>query len=246
MELNIKTITCIELICLFIIHAVAHSQKLDYLEGVVLNNNSGVEDVHITNIASAQSVTTNEEGAFRINAKVGDSLVISHVTMKKFVFVIKRGHLEAKPFIVSMDKYTIELDEVEINQYPNINAVSLGIIPKKIEKLTQNERKLHTAGDFKPIHLLSLLGGSLELDPIINKISGRTKKIKKYIELDQKRENIQFLKSNYYTYMVEDLKLPDKDIGLFLYYLVDQPTIQDLVDENHDARIKFFYLRLLD
>jgi hypothetical protein len=50
-----------------------------------------------------------------------------------------------------------QLDEVVIRRYNNINAVSLGIIPNQ-KSYTPAERKLRTAGDFKPIMLLGLMG----------------------------------------------------------------------------------------
>lgn len=53
-----------------------------------------------------------------------------------------------------------KLDDVYIKEKSEFNAVSLGIISKEIKPLSVNERRLYTAGDFKPIHLLSLLGGS--------------------------------------------------------------------------------------
>jgi hypothetical protein len=51
-----------------------------------------------------------------------------------------------------------QLDEVVIRRYNNINAVSLGIIPANQKSYTPAERKLRTAGDFKPIMLLGLIG----------------------------------------------------------------------------------------
>ena len=73
------------------------------------------------------------------------------------------------------------LDEVFIASNSEFNAVSLGILKKEIKPLTPYERQLYTAGDFKPVHLLSILTGSLNVDPIINAITGRTKRLKKYI-----------------------------------------------------------------
>src|SRR5690554_1516251 len=65
------------------------------------------------------------------------------------------------------------LDEVFIESNSELNAVSLGILKKEIKPLTPYERQLYTAGDFKPVHLLTLFkSGSIQLDPIINAISG--------------------------------------------------------------------------
>lgn len=79
------------------------------------------------------------------------------------------------------------LEEVFIQSKSEFTALSLGIIQKEIKPPSPYERQLYTAGDFKPIHLLSLLGGSLQVDPIINAISGRTKRLKKYIQFEKGR-----------------------------------------------------------
>jgi hypothetical protein len=50
-----------------------------------------------------------------------------------------------------------QLDEVVIRRYNNINAVSLGIIPAN-QNIYASRKKLRTAGDFKPIMLLGLIG----------------------------------------------------------------------------------------
>jgi hypothetical protein len=60
-----------------------------------------------------------------------------------------------------------------------INAVSERIVAKEPKKYTVAERRLRTAGDFKPIMLLNLYG--MPLDLIINKINGRTKRPKKLV-----------------------------------------------------------------
>jgi hypothetical protein len=49
-----------------------------------------------------------------------------------------------------------QLDEVVIRRYNNINAVSLGLFQQT--KIIYASRKLRTAGDFKPIMLLGLIG----------------------------------------------------------------------------------------
>lgn len=50
---------------------------------------------------------------------------------------------------------------------------------------TQMERRLYT-GDFKPIDLLGLLGGSVNVDAILNSINGRTAMTKKLMNWKRK------------------------------------------------------------
>lgn len=82
----------------------------------------------------------------------------------------------------------LELQEVVVNENTAITAENLGIIPKGQKKYTQAERQLATAGDFKPIMLLGLLGGSMQLDPLINKINGRTKRLKANVEIEKEKK----------------------------------------------------------
>lgn len=243
MKLNPSKINFnIGLLCFFNICTAAYTQETTYLKGIVVHGNIPVEAVQIKNTSNAEHKTTNKDGVFKIAAKIGDSLLISPLLSKQSALIIKEKHLKTIPYTFEMDDRIIELDEVELNKYTDIDAVSLSIIEKKPKKLTLNEKRLFTAGDFKLIHLLSLLGGSLEVDPIINKITGRTEKIKRHIELDRQRENIHFLENNYYDYMVDHLDISETDMGAFLYYITDQPALQNLIDENQKEKLKFFIL----
>lgn len=133
-----------------------------------------------------------------------------------------------------------KLDEVVVKSKSKFDAVSLGIIQKEIKPLTQYERQLYTAGDFKPIHLLSLLGGSLQVDPIINAISGRTKRLKKYVQFEKKENNLIFLEDHFTEYMLNNLNIKEELIGRFRNYLVENKKLQDLIDRKDTGELFFF------
>lgn len=133
-----------------------------------------------------------------------------------------------------------ELKEVIVTKRPEISAVSLGISPKGIKQYTPAERKLKTAGDFKPIHLLGLLGGSLEVDPILNAISGRTTMLKKELEIEKKE---LLLKQLNYTfdenYFINRLKTPSEHIKGFGYYIVENEKFTTALKSKNKAMTKF-------
>lgn len=131
------------------------------------------------------------------------------------------------------------LDEVFIKSKSGFNAVSLGILKNEIKPLTTNERRLYTAGDFKPIHLLSLLGSSLAVDPIINAISGKTKRLKRYIQIEKKESNLIFLEDHFMEFMVENLNVEKQLIGRFLNYLVENQELQGLIDRKDFGELHF-------
>ena len=152
---------------------------------------------------------------------------------------------EAVPSIVSdslnpsMLSQVNRLEEVIINSKSEFNALSLGIISKEIKPLSINERRLYTAGDFKPIHLLSILGGSLPVDPIINAINGRTKRLKKYIHLEKKENNLSFLEDHFMEYMVENLLITEEKLGIFLTYLIENENLQNIIDRKNYGELHF-------
>lgn len=124
-----------------------------------------------------------------------------------------------------MTSKTIDLNEVIINKNA-ITAEKLGVVPENQKKYTPAERRLKTAGDFKPIHLLSILGGTLPLDPIINKISGRTKRLKKELEIEKKERLLSQLKSLFNDdFYVINLKISKMYINAFRFFCIENQFI---------------------
>lgn len=125
----------------------------------------------------------------------------------------------------------ITLDEVNLTP-SEYNAVSLGIIKKEIKPLSLNERRLYTAGDFKPIHLLSILGGTLAVDPIINKISGRTNRLKRYIKIEKNIKHFEYILYHYQDYMVNNLNIDEELLEQFVDYLVANEQVSNLLENK--------------
>jgi hypothetical protein len=191
------------------------------LSGKITVNKQGVEDVVVKNESTNQTTTSTHEGSFNINCKLGDIIHFSSVTIetkRKKVTVLE---YQNKNMIVEMTTRTIDLKEVVINN-TSITAEKLRIIPENQKKYTPAERRLKTAGDFKPIHLLSILGGSLALDPIINKISGRTKKLKKELEIEKKERLLNRLKALYNDeFYTMNLKIAKVYVDAFRYFCIE-------------------------
>lgn len=224
----------------FLLPSKACAQDTPLLKGIIKNGDALVPDVYVNNLSKATTATSSEEGAFEIQAEVGDTLIFTHLALKESVLFLSQEEFNHTPFVYKMVPQGIALDEIRLHQYSHINAVALGILPKEVEQLTQHQRRLKAAGDFKWIHLLGLLGGHLEVDPILNKINGRTKRLKRYIKLDQKTEFIHFLKINYLDYMMNELHIPEQDIGGFLYHLADLETLQQLSENKERNQLEFW------
>lgn len=225
------------LIFLLLLPFAVLSQERAVKKGFVVNENSPLADVHIKNANTKQYSITNKKGIFMLPFQEGDTLYFSHIGFKKLKLIITSFDAREDILEVAMETKTNELKPVEITAYPNITAVSLGIIDKEPEKLTQNERRLQTASDFK---LTDLLTGKIALDPIINAISGRTKRIKRDIELDRKTANIAFLELHYEDYVMKKLQCSEEDVGKFFYFLIEKEELQPLIDSEAHDKLPFF------
>lgn len=217
-----------------------YAQERKFITAKVVKNDSVVENVHVNNVSAKKFSVTNEKGIFFIDARAGDTLVLSHVSSMDFIKFLSEEDLETDPLLINMEDNANELDEVILNEYAHINAVNLGIIEKNVEILSENERRLHTAGDFKPIHLLGLLGGSLQVDPILNAINGRTKRLKRNIKIEKKENNIAFLRNRFSDYMRNTMELSEEEILQLISFAVEEPNLQMIINSENEEQLKFF------
>lgn len=215
------------------------------IHGKIVVASGNVEGVTIVNLVNEKSTVSDSKGEFYIEVKAEDLLVFSSSNLEIHRKLIEEEDLKSEFLTITMFDKINQLDEVIVNKHPEINAVSMGIISKKVKHLTQMERQLYTAGDFKPIHLLGLLGGSLEVDPILNAINGRTKSIKHMIEIEKKSSllnQIEFLfEEEYYT---KKLNIPKEYIKGFQYYCVENEKNTSVLKSKNKTNIEFLMAKL--
>lgn len=201
--------------------AKGQQQKEIMISGTVILNNKGIEGVLIKNESSNETTNSDTDGHFTIKCQLGDILHFSSISVETKRKKITKSEYQSTTLSVTLSSKTIDLNEVIINTN-TITAEKIGVIPENQKKYTPAERRLKTAGDFKPIHLLSILGGTLPLDPIINKITGRTKKLKKELEIEKKERLLERLKTLYKDdFYVMNLKIPKTYIDSFRYFCIE-------------------------
>lgn len=213
------------------------------IHGKIIVGNENSEKVTIVNLVNEKTTISDSQGEFYILAKVDDLLVFSSVNLEYYRKIIEIEDLKPETLIIKMTPKITELKEVIINKHPEINAVALRISPKGIIHRTQMERKLYTAGDFKPIHLLGLLGGHLEVDPLINAINGRTKMIKKELEVERKERLFVLLGSLFDdSYFTKTLKIPVDYIKGFQYYCIEDKLLAEVLKTKNKTNIEFLLI----
>ncbi|NJW52796.1 hypothetical protein [Salinimicrobium oceani] len=218
------------------------AQERTLIKGLVRNDSIGLDNVHVRNISTGKYSVSGENGNFQLNLMLGDTLLLTHVGMQDLIAYVKPEDLKAGRMVFTMREVSNELREVLVNETSEINAVSLGIIPKKIEKLTLNERRLRTAGDFKPKHVLGILGGGVSIDAILNAINGRTKRLKRNITYEEKERHITYLELHFWDYMRQELALSEQEARLLINLVIEDDDLKLVITRRNEAEMEFFLL----
>jgi len=218
--------------------ATLFSQEREPLAGLVLSNNMAVANIFVINKVTGTEVKANANGIFTIPSKPGDVIVVYSPNTKVREFAISDASFKESPYIVEVEISALELDEVVVDG--TITGEKLGIVPANQKQFTPAERRLYTAGDFKPIMLLGLLAGGMPFDPVLNAINGRTKKMKKQVALEKREKLLQNLhnicNANEIT---NNLKIPEEHINGFLYFVTEDKEVAPLLSLNNKSRAKF-------
>ena len=233
-------------ILFFIAFAIpAQSQTAKVLKGKVVANSNDLEGIYIVNTKSDLSTLTANGGYFSIPAKEGDTLMFSAVQYKGLKLVVKKTDFDATLFFVKMEVLLRQLDEVKINEYKNINAVSLGIISPNTKHYTPAERKLRAAGELHWYSPLLIPVGGMSVDGLINSISGRTAMLKKELVIERKEFLLKKITDQFKEeYFTETLKIPKVYVNGFQYYLVENAEFASAINDKNKIRATFVMNKL--
>jgi hypothetical protein len=203
----------------------SYGQKTIY--GVVKVENASAEGIHITNLVSEKATITNEKGEFWLDVKEDDLLVFSAVHLNYWRKSISANDIKNGKIEVVMTAKVSELQEVVVTEYTKINAQDLGIINYKPVSYTPAERRLRTATTGL-------------LDPLLNWISGRTKRLKKDIGIEQKEFMLVWLDYNFDNVVFTDtFKIPKEYVEGFKFYVVEDIDLAQAIQAKNKTRVTF-------
>jgi hypothetical protein len=176
--------------------------------GTVVSDSKPLEGISVVNCSNKMMAVSDKNGCFSILAKDKDVLNFSGIDYKYLRKYVYKHEYTSGTLEVNMTFNAIELDEVVINKYANINAENLGVIPRGQIKLTPAERRLYS--------------GSGGIQGFYNFISGERDILKMNVEIEKKEilmKKLEYLFGNkYYT---KTLKIPEELIKGFQYYCVE-------------------------
>lgn len=220
------------LLLLLLLAQVAVSQTADkILYGKIVVDSASAANINILNSRTQHSTVSDVKGEFRIGAKVGDLLILSSFnldTKRKFV---REEDLKGEMLILKMALSVTELDEVKVNENAEINAKNLRI-PTAQKTYTPAERKVRTATTGL-------------LDPLLNKMSGRTKMLKKQVLVERNERLLLKLdgwfEDEYYT---DVLKIPADYVRGFQYYIVEDADFARALEDKNKTLTMFYVKKL--
>ena len=234
-------------VCVFFIlmatKALAQEPIPVKLNGKVIASLSNLEGIYVINLKTEKAAITDKDGYFSIPAAVGDTLMFSATQFKTVRVGLTAEYFQQDLFCVKMNPIVNQLKEVIVKTYSNINAVSLGIISSGQKTYTAAERKLYTATDLNAsasTSVIGMAGGSVSADPLLNFLSGRTKMLKKGIEVEKKESYLKQLENLFdLDYFVNKLKIPSEYVKGFQYYVVENEKFTAILKSNNKTMTTF-------
>ncbi len=233
-----------KLLCIFAILFMAISgmaQDRQPIKGLVYAGNYGVKDVLVVNFSAQAETRTDTLGRFTIKARVGDLLVISYHTIetRKIRYtpdLVKNGVVQLEVTMTAT-----EIEDVDITR-STVTSTSLGIPMGK--KYTPAERRLKTAGLDPSIGIGNMAGVSVSFDGILNAINGRTKRLKKELQVERREYALEKLDVLFQeTYFTQTLQIPEENLSAFKYYAVENDNLRAALN---DGRKELIELSLAD
>ena len=236
--------------------------QLQPLKGIVIATDD-VEGIHVLNKTSVKYTVTDTDGSFKILVKVNDTLTISSLKYETKNIKITPELLAQNNLNVFLSERITQLDEVVIGKIltgslmsdldnldvkAKINAEDLGIPGYFGKPKTLNERKLADAdgGGWGSVSGGPYGGGvGLNFHKILNRISGRTKKLKERVARDNKDKCRIRLKKEFQNRIFENEKLTQAQQADYFYFCMDAPNFQDICSTDDFQKIEQFLQKKL-
>lgn len=225
-----KITTCILLLFFVLLGTLnGFAQKKNIL-GKVVAKTRDLEGIYIKNINLNTSAITEKGGYFSIQANPNDTLILSAVHLIGREKVLTYADMNKSLVFIPMEYAETILEEIVIDRRVTTESLGLG----GARKLTPTQRRLHRA--------TSSNGGIIPVDAIVNAISGRTKMLKKAVELEQEYLFVQKLLDKFpLEFYTHRLNIPEQYYMAFGYFLAQDAIIVTSYQTVDSTQLNFMY-----
>lgn len=225
-----------QILILFISQFVV-SQTDSIIKGKIVIETNDNEGITIINISNKTNTISGNSGYFKIKAKVNDTIMFSAIHLIAKKHIVTKKDFGKDLLFIKLEIYTRHIKEIMITSGSELNAESLGLVPKGQKKYTPAERRVKTANDWSGT---GINGSILTLDPIFNALSGRSKQLKAELEIERK----EFLQSKIYAnfdveYIVKQLHIPEEYVEGYVFYIVEDTELKAAAKAKNKTLISF-------
>lgn len=216
------------------------SQTINLLGQV--QSTANVENIHVINKTAQRFTVTNQKGVFRLQVSLNDTLVFTSIQHKQKSVTITPTIIKNKTLVLTLEEQINKLDQVVVGKVLTGNMLSdvshvtgepmtskkAGIPSYQGPLKTQSQRLLHEA---------TTGGGIVPLNPIINALSGRTKKLKKQILLEEKETLMYSIINRLSDDLFSENPLPKKLVMEYFYFVSEQPDFLERCKNKTDLLV---------
>lgn len=200
------------MIIAFLISTVTFAQTEKIIKGKVMAGKIPVENVEVINISNQRAAMTNAKGEFEILAKPNDPLIYNNSNYEGIRKRLLKADYDAGKVTVSIVPIATNLDEVVITKDDGTTGLEAS------KRFTTAERRLETGN--RQLRLNQ--GLEISNDAIINKISGKSKRLRKEVEVERKEAFIQELSDTFEDeFFTNDLKIDKDYVEGFKFFLAE-------------------------
>ena len=193
------------------------------ITGQIVANGDKV-GIHIINKTASKFTITDDNGGFQIPAKQFDTIMVSGVQYQLKEFVVTDIIMQTKTVTIYLEDKINMLDEVVVGKVltgdlmsdiensdvkRDINFYDVGIPGYTGPRMTQSERRVYEANSG---------GGLLPLNPLINWISGRTKRLKEQVKREKRNRAMEDAMSKFSELLFETEALGETKRQEFFYF----------------------------
>jgi len=253
---NTYFITAFLLLCI----CLCNSQEV-IISGKVTADDD-VEGIHIINKTANKFTITNLKGEFFISAKVNDTILISGIKYVHEQIIVDNLIYETKHLIVYLKENVNQLNEVVIGRFltgdlrsdvlntkikKEINFYDVGIPGYTGKPLTQKERRLFEADHGKMLTVFQNGLLNINIHKILNRISGRTKKLKNHVRLEALDTCLNKTKSEFSEIIFGDFDIEENLKTDFFFFASEDPEFIQLCKSNNSiAMFEFLVDKLVN
>lgn len=213
------------------------SQNDSILKGKIIVETNDNDGITIVNISNKTNTISGNGGYFKIKAKVNDTIMFSAIHLVAKKHVVTKKDFGKDLLFIKLEIYTRHIKEIMVTNADDINAESLGLVPKGQKKYTPAERRVKTAGDWSGT---GIDGALLSLDPFLNALSGRTKQLKAELEVERKEFLQSKINANFDSeFIMNQLHIPEEYVEGYVFYIVEDAELKAAAKAKNKTLINF-------